>query len=184
MANKGTVCLLTREELGRALRRMASEILEGCGADPGLALVGIRTRGEPLARRLAALLGEMEGLAPPVGTLDIGIHRDDLGHPVEGPAAGPTRVELDVGDRQLVLVDDVFFTGRTVRAALDALMELGRPRRIWYAALIDRGHRELPFRPDFTGKNVPTSRAERVSVRLAETDGEEGVWLERAGGDR
>ena len=170
--------ILTGREMDLALRRMASEIAERSGRD--VVLAGVRTRGEPLALRLAALIEEMEGFRPPVGVLDIGIHRDDLDiHPYSGMRWGPTRFDTDITDRHVVLVDDVFFTGRTVRAALDALMELGRPRRIWFAALIDRGHRELPFRPDFVGKHVPTARAERVNVRLKETDGEEGVWLER-----
>lgn len=170
---------MTGRELDLALRRMASEIVEKCGEDSNLALIGIRTRGEPLAKRLATLIEEMEGTAPPVGILDIGIHRDDVGHPGERPASGPTEVDFDIADRQLVLVDDVFFTGRTVRAALDSLMELGRPRRVWLAILIDRGHREFPFRADFVGKNVPTARDERVNVGLKEMDGKDGVWLER-----
>lgn len=170
--------ILTEREMDLALRRMASEVAERSGRE--IVLAGVRTRGEPLAQRLAALIGEMEGFRPPVGVLDIGIHRDDLDtHPQSGLRWGPTRFDCDITDRHVVLVDDVFFTGRTVRAALDALMELGRPRRIWFAALIDRGHRELPFRPDFVGKHVPTARAERVNVRLREVDGEEGVWLER-----
>ncbi|MEE9276732.1 MAG: bifunctional pyr operon transcriptional regulator/uracil phosphoribosyltransferase PyrR [bacterium] len=171
--------LMSERDFGLALRRIASEIVERCGEDAGLALIGIRTRGEPLARRLAAHIRELEGMDPPVGILDIGIHRDDLGHPGDHPIPGTTEVGFDVAGRQIVLVDDVFFTGRTVRAALDALSELGRPRRVWLAALIDRGHRELPFRPDFVGKNLPTARGERVNVRVQEVDGEEGVWLER-----
>jgi len=176
------VSIATGREIDLVLRRIAAEIVERCGGDPRLALAGVRTRGEPLARRLAAMIRELEGFEPPVGTLDIGVHRDDAdGHPGERRRSGPTRIDFDITDRQLVLVDDVFFTGRTVRAALDALMDVGRPRKIWYAALIDRGHRELPFRPDFVGKRVPTARAERVNVRLKEVDGEDGVWLERPG---
>ena len=176
--NGGTI-LMRERELELALRRMASEIAEICAGDPHLALIGVRTRGEPLAQRLARLVEEMEEIEPPVGTLDIGIHRDDVDHPGGGRIFGPTEIGFDLAERQIVLVDDVFFTGRTVRAALDALAEIGRPRRVWLSVLIDRGHRELPFRPDFTGKNVPTATAERVNVRLREVDGEDGVWLVR-----
>ena len=172
--------ILNEREVELTLRRMASEIAEWGGAGRDIVLAGVLTRGEPLARRLAGMIEELEGVRPPVGVLDIGIHRDDLDSlPQNSLRPGPTRFDSDITDRQVVLVDDVFFTGRTVRAALDALMELGRPRRIWFAALVDRGHRELPFRPDFVGKRVPTARGERVNVRLREVDGEEGVWLER-----
>jgi len=166
-------------ELKMALRRMASEIIEMCTGDPNLAVIGVRTRGEPLAQRLARIVSEMEGINPPVGTLDIGIHRDDMDHPSGRKTFGPTEIDFNIFERQIVLVDDVFFTGRTVRAALDALAEIGRPHRVWLAVLIDRGHRELPFRPDFTGKNVPTATAERVNVHLQEVDGEDSVWLTR-----
>ncbi|MBT3349956.1 MAG: bifunctional pyr operon transcriptional regulator/uracil phosphoribosyltransferase PyrR [Nitrospinaceae bacterium] len=168
---------MKERDLELALRRMASEIIEKCAGDPHLAVIGILTRGEPLARRLAAMLSEMEQIAPPVGTLDIGVHRDDVNNLGDQKILGPTDIPFDLGERQIILVDDVFYTGRTVRAALDALTELGRPRRVWLAVLIDRGHRELPFRPDFVGKNVPTASAERVNVRLREVDGEDGVWL-------
>ncbi len=174
-----SVAIMRERDLDLALRRMASEIAERCGGGESLAVVGVRTRGEPLARRLAGILGGMERVEPPVGTLDIGIHRDDLDRPGEQRIFGPTEIGFDLAQRQIVLVDDVFYTGRTVRAALDALTELGRPRRVWLAVLIDRGHRELPFQPDFVGKNVPTAKGERVNVRLKEVDGEDGVWLER-----
>ncbi len=175
----GSAALMSEREVELALRRMASEIIEKCAGDPDLALIGVRTRGEPLARRLAVMIGGMENFDPPVGILDIGIHRDDMDHPSDQRIFGPTEITFDLAERQIVLVDDVFFTGRTVRAALDALTELGRPRRVWLAVLIDRGHRELPFRPDFVGKNVPTAPAERVNVRLREVDGEDSVWLTR-----
>jgi len=175
---------MTGRDLDLALRRMASEIMEKTGGASSLGLIGIWTRGVPIARRLASLIREMEGLEPPVGTLDIGVHRDDVGHPAFGRRAeGPTRVDFDVSDRQIVLVDDVFYTGRTVRAALDALTEMGRAHKVFFAALIDRGHRELPFRPDFVGKNVPTSRTERINVRLGEVDGRDEVWLDRNAGE-
>ena len=152
-------------------------MMEACAAEGNIALIGVLTRGEPLARRLAGHIRELEGISPPLGALDIGVHRDDAGHPAEGRGSEPTLIDFDLTDRRVFLVDDVFFTGRTARAAIDALMELGRPRKIWLAALIDRGHRELPFRPDFIGKNVPTSLAEHIRVRMRETDGEDGVWL-------
>jgi pyrimidine operon attenuation protein/uracil phosphoribosyltransferase len=166
-------------DIDLALRRIASEIIEKCGGGSRLALVGIRTRGEPLARRLGGLIAEMENIDPPVGTLDIGVHRDDVDHLDDRRIFGPTEIAFDISDKGIVLVDDVFFTGRTVRAALDALTELGRPHRVWLAVLVDRGHRELPFRPDFVGKNVPTARSERVNVRVMEADGNESVWLEK-----
>jgi pyrimidine operon attenuation protein/uracil phosphoribosyltransferase len=168
---------MKERELDLALRRMASEIIEKCAGDPHLAIIGVRTRGEPLAQRLAAMLAEMERISPPVGTLDIGVHRDDVNHLDDQKILGPTEISFDLAERQIILVDDVFYTGRTVRAALDALTELGRPRRVWLAVLIDRGHREFPLRPDFVGKSVPTAPVERVNVRLREVDGEDGVWL-------
>jgi pyrimidine operon attenuation protein/uracil phosphoribosyltransferase len=162
----------------RALTRIAHEIAEKNHGTEDLVLVGIRRRGETLARRLAATLGQIEpGGAPvPVAELDIGPWRDDRPGPSERP-----RPALAVADRVVVLVDDVIYTGRSVRAALDAIHSAGRPRRVELAVLVDRGHRELPIRPDFVGKNVPTARSESVAVRLRETDGEEdGVWLGRA----
>ena len=173
------IAIMTAHELELSLRRIASEMAEACAAGEKVALIGVLTRGEPLARRLAGHIEAMEGVSPPLGALDIGVHRDDAGHPAERPGAEPTLIDFDLTGRGVFLVDDVFFTGRTARAAIDAVMELGRPRKIWLAALIDRGHRELPFRPDFIGKNVPTALAERVRVRVQEVDGEDGVWLER-----
>ncbi len=171
------IAIMTAQELELALKRIASEMVEACGTGESVALIGVLTRGEPLARRLAGHVEELEGITPALGALDIGVHRDDGGHPTEGRGFEPTLVDFDLTNRQVFLVDDVFFTGRTVRAALDALMELGRPKKIWLAALIDRGHRELPFRPDFVGKNVPTALEEHIRVRMREVDGEDGVWL-------
>ncbi|MDA0999668.1 MAG: bifunctional pyr operon transcriptional regulator/uracil phosphoribosyltransferase PyrR [bacterium] len=168
---------MTDRDIHLALRRMALEIVEKCGADTLLALVGIRTRGEPIAHRIAGIIKELEGVDVPVGVIDIGIHRDDIGHPGDPRTFGPTEINFDIQDRHLVLVDDVFYTGRTIRAALDALMEMGRPRRVWLAVLVDRGHRELPFHPDFVGKSLPTSREERINVNLEEIDGEDAVAL-------
>ncbi len=174
------VMLMDSEAVRRALTRMAHEILEHNGGVEDLALMGVRTRGVPLARRLAALLEEFEGAAVPVGELDVTPYRDDR---PKGQATGwPTQepgIELGIEALKVVLVDDVFFTGRTVRAAVDALISHGRPASIQLAVLIDRGHRELPIRADYVGKNVPTSRHERVQVSLIETDGVDSVTLRR-----
>lgn len=163
--------LMSPDDVRRAIVRIAHEIVEqnqGCGE---LMLVGMRTRGVPLAQRLAATIREFEGEEVPVGALDIGLYRDDL------PARG-TRIEIkpselpqDIADKRVVLVDDVLYTGRSIRAALDALIDYGRPQRIQLAVLVDRGHRELPIRADFVGKNVPTSRQDEVVVQLEEIDG-------------
>ncbi len=173
------ISIMTEQELALSLNRIASEMVEACAAEGNIALIGVLTRGEPLARRLAQYIEELEGISPLLGALDIGVHRDDGGHPAERRGFEPTLIDFDLTNRGVFLVDDVFFTGRTVRAALDAIMELGRPRKIWLAALIDRGHRELPFRPDFIGKNVPTSLNEHIHVRMREVDGEDGVWLQK-----
>jgi pyrimidine operon attenuation protein/uracil phosphoribosyltransferase len=178
-------------DVRRALRRIAHEILER-HKDPGpLGLVGIQTRGVHLARRLAGLIEGIEQVRPATGVLDITRYRDD--REVGGPAAAPLApaaergsrqvadVGFPVGGRHIVLVDDVLYTGRTVRAAMDALIDLGRPATIQLAVLIDRGHRELPIRPDYVGKNVPTSAREHVTVRLEETDGRDEVVIEEPG---
>ena len=167
-------------EIRRALTRMHHEILERNHGAGSLVLVGIRTRGVPLAERLARHIERSEGIVVPVAHLDIGLYRDDL---TERPnlAVRPTTVPVDIAGRTVVLVDDVLYTGRTVRAALDALNDLGRPVRIQLAALVDRGHRELPIRSDFVGKNIPTRRAERVSVSLVEIDGIDEVSILQAG---
>lgn len=173
-----SVRILDGEALQRALTRMAHEIVERNADCQEVALVGIRTRGVPLAQRLARLVGTIVGQSVPTGELDIGMHRDDVG--LRGaPAVGRSQIDFDVTGRTLVLVDDVLFTGRTIRAALDAVTDLGRPQRIQLAVLVDRGHRELPIRADFVGKNVPTALSERVRVRLKETDGVDEVVIER-----
>ena len=164
-------------DIGRALRRIAHEIMERNRGVKGLVLLGIHTRGVPLAVRIAEVITEIEGDRVPVGALDIGLYRDDLDRrPTE--RLGPTEVPVDVDDKTVVLVDDVLFTGRTARAGLDALVDLGRPQRVQLAVLVDRGHRELPIRADYVGKNLPTSFGQRVWVLLAETDDQEGVWIE------
>ncbi len=170
--------LMDEAAVNRALTRIAHEMLEKNGGCEGLCLVGIRRRGEPLAQRIAEKIEAIEGKAVPVGVLDITLYRDDLS-PAFGdmPKVNATRVPFSVTGQRVVLVDDVIFTGRTARAAIDALFQMGRPAKIMLAVLVDRGHRELPIRADFVGKNVPTSRSELVEVRLPEYDGETGVWL-------
>ena len=168
--------VLEADGIARSLRRISHEILERNATSlDRLALVGVLTRGVPLARRISQNIKDFEGLDVPVGSLDITLHRDDLRG--DEPAVRDTSVPFDVADQTVVLVDDVLYTGRTARAAMDALLELGRPAAIRLAILVDRGHRELPIRADHVGKNVPTARGERVVVRLSETDGEDGVII-------
>ena len=169
--------LMTSEEMSRALRRIAHEVIERNKGADNLALVGVHTRGVPLAESLAALIAEFEGVTPPVGKLDITLYRDDLTEIALQPVVKKTEVDFDVHGKRIVLVDDVLYTGRTARAALDALIDMGRPAVIQYAVMVDRGHRELPIRADYVGKNVPTSRSEIVHVRVQEVDGEDGVEL-------
>jgi pyrimidine operon attenuation protein / uracil phosphoribosyltransferase len=162
--------ILDADEIRRALTRIAHEIVERNGGTEGLVLVGIRSRGVPLARRLAALIEEHEGASVPVGSLDITFYRDDLTRVAHAPIVKRGDALPDVTGQTVVLVDDVLYTGRTVRAALDAITDQGRPMAVRLAVLIDRGHRELPIRPDHVGKNLPTASDELVHVRLAETD--------------
>lgn len=164
------------DEIARTVRRLAHEIVESNRGAENLVMVGLLSRGYPLARRLAAAIKEFEGKEVPVGFLDIGLYRDDLGSRVAPPSLRPSSVP-DIDGGTVVLVDDVLFTGRSVRAALDALIDFGRPARVRLAVLIDRGHRELPIRPDFVGKNLPTALIQRVRVRLAETDGDDAVYV-------
>ncbi len=166
--------LMTGEDVRRALVRIAHELLEANRGSDDLVLIGMLTRGVPIAQRLAGYIQEIEGQTVAVGSLDIGLYRDDL--PTRGMSVqiAPSDVP-DVADKRVVLVDDVIFTGRSIRAALDALIDFGRPRRIQLAVLIDRGHRELPIRPDYVGKNFPTSRHDDIQVRLIETDGRDEV---------
>jgi pyrimidine operon attenuation protein/uracil phosphoribosyltransferase len=168
------------ERMGRTLARIAHEILERNRGLDELALVGIRTRGVPIARRLAELIRSISGHEVPAGALDITLYRDDLmRHAVGGqPVVRSTEIPFSIDDRRILLVDDVLYTGRTVRAALDALVEFGRPLAIQLVVLVDRGHRELPIKADYVGKNVPTSRSESVQVRLAEIDGVDEVEIQ------
>jgi len=164
--------VLERDDLRRTLRRIAHEIAEANPEPERLAIVGIHTRGVFLARRLHALIGELTDAETPIGDLDISFYRDDVGAmaPAAQPVVHASHIDFDPTGRTVVLVDDVLFTGRTVRAAIDALFDYGRPQRVQLAVLCDRGHRELPIRPDYVGKNLPTARGERVNVRLKESD--------------
>jgi pyrimidine operon attenuation protein/uracil phosphoribosyltransferase len=169
--------ILDGEQIRRALTRIGHEIVERNRGTDGVLLVGIRTRGVPLAQRLAKVIERIEGVQVPVGVLDITLYRDDLSSVAEQPIVSHTSMPVSVEGRTVVLVDDVLFTGRTARAALDAIMDLGRPARVQLAVLVDRGHRELPIRADYVGKNVPTSAKEVIAVRLRETDQDERVLI-------
>src|SRR3989338_1258933 len=170
--------ILTAEEIERALKRIAHEILENNKDMDELALVGIRTRGAHLAERLKNYIKEIANKELPLGILDITLYRDDLTAIAAQPVVHKTEIGFDINDKKIILVDDVLFTGRTIRCALDALIDYGRPKVIQLAALIDRGHRELPIRADYVGKNVPTSLEEIVQVRLKEQDSVDEVVLE------
>lgn len=169
--------IMDADGIQRAIVRMAHEVLERNKDARQLVLIGIMRRGKPLAERLAAAISSIEGVRPPVGILDITLYRDDLTMIGPSPIVRETRIDTDLADTITVLVDDVLFSGRTIRAALDAIADFGRPKMIQLAVLIDRGHRELPIRADYVGKNVPTSLEEIVQVRLQETDGVEEVLL-------
>src|SRR3982075_2117281 len=168
--------LLGADDIRRAVARLAHEVVEHNHGVESLVLVGLQTRGVPLARRLHERIREFEGVSVPIGVLDITLYRDDV-HQRAPRALSATSIPVDISDKTVVLVDDVLFTGRTIRAALDAPIDLGRPRAIQFVCLVDRGHRELPIRPDYVGKNVPTSRYEKVAVRLEEVDGVDEVAL-------
>lgn len=169
--------LMDERGLQRALIRIAHEIIERNKGTDDLVLVGIRSRGIPLAERLASAIQRIEGKSVLVGALDITSYRDDLDRLQERVTVQPSELPISIVDKIVVLVDDVLYTGRTVRAALDALIDLGRPRLIQLAVLVDRGHRELPIRADYVGKNVPTSRREQIAVRIEELDGRDEVVI-------
>ena len=171
--------IMTADEVRRTIVRISHEIVERQAGTDGLVLVGIQRRGVPLAQRIAAAINEHEGVALPVGALDITFYRDDLSLIAQQPIVKGTQIPVDLNGKTVVLVDDVLYTGRTIRAAMDALVDFGRPRAIRLTVLVDRGHRELPIRADHVGKNVPTSRSERVNVYLIETDGEDAVRITR-----
>ena len=170
---------LDGDDMRRTLTRIAHEIVENAGEPEQLALVGIHTRGAILAARLHELLVELHDTDVPFGDLDIAFYRDDVTLRGGSPVVHSTHLDFDMAGRTVVIVDDVLFTGRTVRAAIDALFDYGRPKRVQLAVLVDRGHRELPFRPDYVGKNLPTARGERVYVRVSELDGEDSVTIEQ-----
>ena len=172
--------LLTSREIGRALARIAHEIVERNKGAEDVLLVGMRTRGVPLAKRIAEIIQGFEGTPIPVGTLDIGLYRDDITPSELNPAnQGHTDIPISIANRRVILVDDVLYTGRSIRAAMDALMDMGRPSSIQLAVLIDRGHREIPIRADYVGKNVPSSQDEEIQVQLEEIDGVDGVIIGR-----
>lgn len=169
--------IMDKGAMDRALRRISHEILEKNKGIEGVVLIGIRTRGIPIANRLAQKIEEIEGKAPLIGELDITLYRDDLSTIAKLPVLNGTKIPFDINDKKVILVDDVLFTGRTVRAALDALVDLGRPEGIQLMTLVDRGHRELPIRADYVGKNIPTSKKEIVQVSLEEVDKKDAVII-------
>ncbi|MBI4216075.1 MAG: bifunctional pyr operon transcriptional regulator/uracil phosphoribosyltransferase PyrR [Chloroflexi bacterium] len=171
--------IMTAAEMGRALSRLAHEVVERNGGAAGLVFLGMRTRGVPLAQRLAARIKDFEGVDIPVGALDIGLYRDDLSNLGVQPKVQRTDIPQDLFGKDIVLVDDVLYTGRSIRAAMDAIIDFGRPRTIQLLVLVDRGHRELPIRADYVGKNIPTSLQEEVQVRLEEVDGQDEAVLMR-----
>ncbi|TMM19271.1 MAG: bifunctional pyr operon transcriptional regulator/uracil phosphoribosyltransferase PyrR [Actinobacteria bacterium] len=174
----GAATIILREaDVRRALTRIAHEIAERNASDPGLCLVGIHRRGAFLAGRLRDMLSALLDVAVPLGDLDIGFYRDDVASRPDSPIVHASHIDFDVTGRTVVIVDDVLFTGRTVRAAIEALFDYGRPRRVQLAVLVDRGHRELPMRPDYVGKNLPTSTSEHVHVHVRELDGVDEVAI-------
>jgi pyrimidine operon attenuation protein/uracil phosphoribosyltransferase len=179
MNQKQSAEVLDEQGIDRALMRIAHEIVERHKGAENLVLIGIRSRGVHLARRLASRLKEIEGVEVPVGALDITLYRDDIGEEGFHATLRRTDISFPVADKAVILVDDVLYTGRTIRAALDGIIDLGRPRLIQLAVLIDRGHRELPIRADYVGKNLPTARSEDVQVLLQEEDGKNSVALSK-----
>lgn len=169
--------IMTPEDIKRSLARIAHEIIERNKTIEHLVLVGMRTRGVPLAKRLVANMADLEGFKIPVGALDISLYRDDLSSLNPQPTVQRTDIPVNIDGKSVVLVDDVLYTGRSTRAAMDALIDLGRPRSIQLAVLVDRGHRELPIRADYVGRNIPSSRDEEIQVQLVETDGIDSVVI-------
>lgn len=172
-----TVLVMDAKTIERALIRIAHEIVEKNKGAENMAVIGIKNRGEYLAQRVASLIEKIEGVQIPVGLMDITLYRDDIQTKLEQPLVQKTEIPFDVRDKVIILVDDVLFTGRTIRAALDQIIDFGRPRCIQLAVLVDRGHRELPIRADYVGKNIPTAKSERVKVKIKEVDGEDSVSI-------
>ncbi len=172
--------LMDAMAMKRALTRISHEIIEANKGANNLVLVGIRTRGVPIARKLAKKIQEIENIEVPVGTVDITFYRDDLEKKAQQPIQGKSSMTVDITNKTVILVDDVIFTGRTARAAMDAMMDYGRPSSIQLATLVDRGHRELPIRADFVGKNMPTSKTENIRVMIQEIDGQDKVIIRKA----
>ena len=172
--------VMTGDDMQRVIKRISHEILETHSGAEDVILVGIHTRGVPLAEKLAETVESFEGLQVPVGTLDIGLYRDDRDRR-EQRNDGETHIPEDISDKHVVIVDDVLYTGRTIRSALDALTDLGRAATVEVAVMVDRGHRELPIRADYVGKNIPTSQQERITVRTRPVDDTDGVWVEVTG---
>jgi pyrimidine operon attenuation protein/uracil phosphoribosyltransferase len=176
--------VMAADDIRRVLTRIAHEIVERNHGCDDIVLVGIHTRGVPLAERIAGYIGQFEQAEVPAGALDITLHRDDLPSLEKQPFLRPTNIPGDIEAKRIILVDDVLYTGRTVRAAMDALIDFGRPQHIQLVVLVDRGHREIPIRPDYVGKNMPTSAYEQVMVRLRETDGQDEVAIVKGVGER
>ncbi len=179
MTAGGRTRVMDADDVRRVLTRIAHEIVEKNRGAQDLALVGIQSKGVPLAQRLGRLIQQFEGVEVPVGLLDITLYRDDVFQRPQVAAVRATEISFDVAGKRVILVDEVFFTGRTIRAALDALIDLVRPAQIQLAVLVDRGHRELPIRPDYVGKNLPTSRREHVEVHLQELEGTDAVYIDK-----
>src|SRR5213596_588583 len=178
--SSAAVPIMDAEAIRRALRRIAHEIIEGNPALDKVVLAGIPSRGVKIAQRVAAFIREIEEIDIETGIIDVAMHRDDVGMRPELPVVRASKLPLPLEERTVIIVDDVLYTGRTVRAAMDAINSFGRPARIQLAVLVDRGHRELPIRPDYVGKNLPTATREQIQVRMQETDNQpDAVWLER-----
>lgn len=177
MALRPKALVMDSRRIERAITRIAHELAERNKGTEDLAVVGIRTRGVPLAQRLVESVQKFEGVSPPLGILDITLYRDDLQSIGYHPVVGTTHIPFDINGKRIILVDDVLYTGRTVRAAISELIDFGRPQAIQLAVLVDRGHRELPIRADYVGRNVPTSQVEAIEVKLSDTDGEDAVYV-------
>lgn len=173
--------IMDEKKISRALTRIAHEIVEHNAGAESLVIIGVLTRGAYLARRIARIIEELEGVQVPVGLMDISLYRDDVHSKLDQPIVQRTEILFDVVDRNVILIDDVLFTGRTVRAALDQVIDFGRPKTIQLAVLVDRGHRELPFRADYVGANIPTAKEDRVVLEVKEKEGQDRVYVVRGG---